>query len=369
MTSTMPSLTIGIEEEYQIVDPSTLELCSGAQRFLDREEAIRPAQMHPEFLQSQIEISIPVCRDIQEARRALVRARRAMRDLARQEGMLLAAAGTHPFSSWAAQTVSSLGAYPSLSRSLQDVGRRLLIFGLHIHVGIEDHDLLIDVLNRVRYFLPYLLALSASSPFWHGRDTGFSSYRSVLFGDLPRTGIPPVFDSYAAYRRYVSLLLATNCIAAPTHIWWDVRPSEKFPTLEVRVPDMGTRVEETLCIAALTQAIVAKLVRLRQAGQYGPVYPKPLLDENKWRAMRYGCAARLVAFDRGKEVPFPTLAEELLRWLDDVVDELGSRREVEYVQEILRAGTSAARQRAVYRRTGSLRAVVERIIEESEEGL
>jgi len=364
-----PSLTIGIEEEYQIIDPATREVRSYVQRFLEQGQTVLPDQIRPEFLQSQVEAGTRICYGIQEARRELLRMRRSICELAEREGLWVAAAGTHPFSSWARQEVSPFGRYPELARFLQDVGRRLLIFGMHVHIGIEDRELLIEVMNQIRYFLPHLLALSTSSPFWHGRDTGLKSYRSVVFESLPRTGIPQQFGSYADYRSYVDTLLATGSIAEPTHIWWDVRPSEKFPTLEVRIPDMCTRVDETLCLAALVQATVAKLVRLRQANQTWRLYRKHLLDENKWRAVRYGIAGKLIDFGKTKEVPLPALVEELLAWVDDVVDELGSRAEVEYVHTILHQGTSADRQLAVYRQTGDFRAVVDRVAEETREGL
>ncbi len=364
-----PSLTIGIEEEYQIIDPSTRELRSYVQRFLEQGQIVLPDQIRPEFLQSQVEVGTFICRNIQEARRELVRMRRSIWELAEQEGLWIAAAGTHPFSSWARQEVSPFGRYPELARCLQDVGRRLLIFGMHVHIGIEDRELLIEVMNQIRYFLPHILALSTSSPFWHGRDTGLKSYRSVVFESLPRTGIPPQFGSYADYRSYVDILLATNSIDEPTYIWWDARPSEKFPTLEVRIPDMCTRVEETLCLAALIQAIVAKLVRLREVNQTWRLYRKSLLNENKWRAIRYGITGELIDFGKKQEVHFPTLIEELLAWIDDVVDELESRTEVEYVHTILRQGSSADRQQAVYRQTEDFRAVVDHIVKETQEGL
>ena len=364
-----PSLTIGIEEEYQIVEPATRELRSYVQRFLEQGATVLPDQIRPEFLQSQVEAGTRICHNIEEARQELIRIRRSIWELAEREGLWVAAAGTHPFSSWARQEVSPFGRYPELARFLQDVGRRLLIFGMHVHIGIEDRELLIEVMNQLRYFLPHVLALSTSSPFWHGRDTGLKSYRSVVFESLPRTGIPLQFGSYADYRSYVDTLLATSSIAEPTHIWWDVRPSEKFPTLEVRIPDMCTRLEETLCLAALIQAIVAKLVRLRQANQTWRIYRKNLLDENKWRAVRYGITGKLIDFGKTEEVPLPTLIEELLAWVDDVVDELGSRAEVEYARTILGQGTSADRQLAVYRRTEDLRDVVDQVVAETQEGL
>jgi carboxylate-amine ligase len=364
-----PSLTIGIEEEYQIIDPTTRDVRSYVQRFLEQGQMVLPDQIRPEFLQSQVEVGTFICQNIQEARRELVRMRRSIWELAQREGLWVAAAGTHPFSSWARQEVSPFGRYPELARFLQDVGRRLLIFGMHVHIGIEDQELLIDMMNQIRYFLPHILVLSTSSPFWHGRDTGLKSYRSVVFESLPRTGIPQSFESYAHYRSYVETLLVTGSIDETTHIWWDARPSEKFPTLEVRIPDMCTRVEETLCLAALIQAFVAKLVQLRQANQTWRLYRKNLIDENKWRAVRYGISGELIDFGKREEVPFPALAEELLAWIDDVVDELGSRKEVEYVQTILSQGTSADRQLAVYRKMGDFRAVVDQVVEETQEGL
>jgi len=364
-----PSLTIGIEEEYQIINPATRELRSYVQRFLEHGQTVLHDQIRPEFLQSQIEAGTHICRNVQEAREEVIHMRRSIRELAKQEGLWVAAAGTHPFSSWARQEVAPFGRYPELAHFLQDVGRRLLIFGMHVHVGIEDHELLIDIMNQMRYFLPHLLALSTSSPFWHGRDTGLKSYRSVVFESLPRTGIPQCFASYTDYRAYVDMLLATGSLAEPTHIWWDVRPSEKFATLEVRIPDMCTRVEETLCLAALVQAIVAKLVRLRQANQTWRLYRKNFLDENKWRAVRYGITGKLIDFGKKQEVDFPTLAEEIVAWVDDVVDELGSRTEVEYVETILRQGTSADRQLAVYRREGDFQAVVDHLVAETQEDL
>jgi len=365
----IPSLTIGIEEEYQIVQPASRELRSYIQRFLAHGQTVLRDQMHPEFLQSQIELGTHICRNIQDARREIVQMRRSIWELAEAEGLWVAAAGTHPFSSWARQEVSPFGRYPELARFLQDVGRRLLIFGMHVHIGIEDPELLIDVMNQMRYFLPHLLSLSTSSPFWHGRDTGLKSYRSVVFQSLPRTGIPPLFTSHADYRGYVDTLVATESIDEPTHIWWDARPSEKFPTLEIRIPDMCTRVEETLCLAALAQAIVAKLVQLRRANQSWRIYLNRLIDENKWRAVRYGIDGKLIDFGKKQEVGFPALMEELVAWVDDVVDELGSRREVEYVETILREGASADRQLAVYRQTGRFEAVVDHVVAETQAGL
>jgi carboxylate-amine ligase len=363
-----PSLTIGIEEEYQIIDPKTRELRSYVQQFLEQGKAVLSDQLRPEFLQSQIEAGTRICHDIAEAREEVCRIRRSVLTLADEAGLWVAAAGTHPFSSWTTQRVSPFGRYPELVRFLQDVGRQLLVFGMHVHLGIEDRELLIDLMNQLRYFLPHVLALSTSSPFWHGRDTGLKSYRSVVFENLPRTGIPQQFESYASYRSYADTLLATESLAELTHIWWDVRPSERFPTLEIRIPDMCTRLEETLCLAALVQAIAAKLVQLRRANQSWRLYRKNLIDENKWRALRYGIRGELIDFGRKEEVPFPALVEEILAWVDDVVDDLGSRKEIEYAHTILQEGSSADRQLTIYRKTGDLHAVVDHVVQETRHG-
>ena len=364
-----PRLTIGIEEEYQIIDPRTRELRSYVQRFLDQGKTVLPDQIRPEFMQSQVEVGTRICSDIGEVRRELIRVRRSILELAEREGLRVAAAGTHPFSSWARQQVSPFGRYPELARFLQDVGRRLLIFGMHVHIGIDDPDLRIEVMNQMRYFLPHVLALSASSPFWHGRDTGLRSYRSVIFQSLPRTGIPQGFRSFADYRSYVDLLLRTGSLDEANHIWWDVRPSEKFPTIEIRIPDSCTRLEESLCVAALVQALVAKIVQLRQANLSWRAYPKRMIDENKWRAVRYGVAGKLIDFGKSEEVAFSQLAEELVALVDDVVDDLGNRAEVEYVHRILSGGCSADRQLAVYQKGGDYRAVVDQVVAETAEGI
>jgi len=364
-----PSLTIGIEEEYQIIDPESRELCSYVQQFLEQGQAVLSDQLRPEFLQSQIEAGTQICDDVREARSELLRIRRSILELAEDAGLWVAAAGTHPFSSWVKQQVSPFGRYPELVRFLQDIGRQLLVFGMHVHIGIEDHELRVEIMNQLRYFLPHLLALSTSSPFWHGRDTGLKSYRSVVFENLPRTGIPPQFEAFASYRSYADTLLTTGSIAEPTHIWWDVRPSEKFPTLEIRIPDMCTRIEETLCLVAIVQAIIAKLIQLRRANQSWRLYRKHLIDENKWRALRYGIGGKLIDFGKMREIHFPNLVEEILTWIDDVVDPLDSRKEVEYAYTILRDGTSADRQLAVYRDTEDLHAVVDHVVAETREGI
>ena len=363
------TFTIGIEEEYQIIDPESRGLTSYVQEFLDEGQLILQEQLKPEFLQSQIEVGSHICRNIGEARRDLVRLRRAVVELAQSKGVRVAAASTHPFSSWLEQKITPAERYAKHEEAMADVARRMLIFGMHVHVGIEDRELLIDVMDQARYFLPHLLALSTSSPFWEGRATGLKSYRSVVFESLPRTGPPPSFHAWSEYQRFVDTLVRTGCIEDGKSIWWDMRPHPKFPTLEFRVYDICTKVDEAICLAALTLAIVVKLARLRRRNQSWRRYRHHLMAENKWRAVRYGIEGKLIDFGRGEEVPLRSLAEELLELVDDVVDELGAREEVDYVMTILREGTSADRQLATWRETEDLKAVVDRVIEETRAGL
>jgi carboxylate-amine ligase len=363
------TFTIGIEEEYQIIDPESRGLTSYVQEFLDEGRLILQDQIKPEFLQSQIEVGSHICRNIHEAREDLVRLRRAVVELAESKGVQVAAASTHPFSSWLTQKITPAERYAKHEEAMADVARRMLIFGMHVHVGIDDRELLIDVMDQSRYFLPHLLALSTSSPFWHGRTTGLKSYRSIVFESLPRTGPPPSFHSWSEYQRFVETLVAARCIEDGKSIWWDIRPHPKFPTLEFRVFDICTRVDEAICLAALTLAIVAKLVKLRRNNQSWRRYRHHLVAENKWRAVRYGIEGKLIDFGRGEEVPVAELAEQLLELVDDVVDELDLREAVSYVHTILREGTSADRQLAAYRETGDFTAVVDRVVAETRAGL
>jgi carboxylate-amine ligase len=361
----LPKLTLGLEEEYQIIHPETRALTSYIQRFLDQGKVVLKDRIKSEFLQSQVEVGSEICNSVQQARDELVRLRRAVLHLSEAEGLRVAAAGTHPFSSWTTQLVTAGERYAKHELNMADVARQMLVFGMHVHVGIPDRELLIDVMNQSRYFMPHLLALSTSSPFWQGRDTGLKSYRSIVIGNLPRSGLPPSFTSWAEYQRFVDTLVKTNCIDEPTKIWWDVRPSPKYPTLEFRMLDICTRVDEAICLAALVLGIAAKLIRLRQLNLTWRDYRWNLITENKWRAVRYGIEAKLIDFGKQEEVPLADLAHELLEFIDDVVDELGIRRETEYVHTILREGTSADRQLRVYRETGDLKAVVDQLVRET----
>jgi len=360
-------LTIGVEEEYQIIDSSgelhahidTL-LAAAAPRLGDR--------VKREMMQSVVEVGTTICRDVTEARQQLHEMRGTLAELLAPDGMRIACAGTHPTSRWQEQKITDYDRYKMLEEELQDVVRALVIFGLHVHVAIPDPELRIGVLNEARYFLPHLLALSTSSPFWMGRNTGLKSYRSVIWSNFPRTGIPPELSSFDEYENYVELLVKTGSIDNGKKIWWDLRAHPSFPTLEFRVCDMPTRLDETICIAALIQAICARLLQLRSRNLGFRKYMPALIAENKWRAIRYGLDGNLIDFGKQAEVPMRDLAIELLDFVDDVVDDLGSRSAVEYVRTILADGTSADRQVAVYRKTGDTRAVVELLAEESMPG-
>jgi carboxylate-amine ligase len=364
-----PSLTLGIEEEYQIIDPSTRELKSYITEILSGDHMILD-EVKPELHQSMVEIGSKVCRAPSELRAELVRLRGLVMDLAARNGLVIAAAGTHPFSSWMTQEITPLERYAGVKEDLQDLAQQLLIFGTHIHVGIEDKDFLIDAMNVARYLLPHVLCLSTSSPFWQGRRTGLKSYRSIVFRNFPRTGVPPIMRSHGDYDELLDSLVKTRCVPDGSKIWWDVRPHHAYPTLEFRVCDVCTRVEEAVCIAAIMQAIVAKIWKLRRDNLTFRVYPTAMIEENKWRAVRFGLDGKLIDFGKEQELPARELISEMLQWfVDDVVDELGSRREVEYAFEILKHGTSADRQLAVFDRTNDLKAVVDRVIAETAEGV
>jgi carboxylate-amine ligase len=363
-------LTVGIEEEYQIVDPETRDLKSYITQFLEEGKMTLRELMRPELHQSMLEVGTPVCHSIQEARAELVRLRAAVSGLARKRGLRIASAGTHPFATWRTQEITPHARYYGVVEDMQQLARQLLIFGIHVHISVPDKELAIDTMNVLRYMLPHVLALSTSSPFWQGEVTGLKSYRSTIFEDFPRTGVPDSFSSFAEYERFVETLVATGCIDDATKIWWDARPHPKYPTVEFRVADACTRVDEAICIAALFQGLVAKHLRLRKENMTFRMYRRALIEENKWRAVRYGLDGKLIDFGRREELPARDLIQELLGWfLDDVLDDLGSRREVEYALRILDEGTSADRQIATWRRTGNLKDVVDQLIRETAEGV
>jgi carboxylate-amine ligase len=365
-----PSLTLGIEEEYQIIDPQTRELRSYITQILEEGRLILREQLKPELHQSIVEVGSSVCQTPAELRTELVRLRRAIMELAGKNGLKIAAAGTHPFSSWMKQDITPMERYAGVKQDMQELAQRLLIFGTHVHVGIEDREFLIDAMNVVRYLLPHMLCLASSSPFWMGRNTGLKSYRSIIFRNFPRSGIPRFFQSWSDFTYMVDTLVATKSIPDGSKIWWDVRPNWSYPTLEFRVCDVCTRVEEAVCIAAIFQAIIAKLWKLRRDNLTFRVYPMDLIEENKWRAVRYGLDGKLIDFGKQQEFPARELLTELIEWfIGDVVDELGSRHEIEYAYRIMREGSSADRQLATFERTGDLNAVVDQLIAETEEGV
>jgi glutamate---cysteine ligase / carboxylate-amine ligase len=365
-----PSFSIGIEEEYQIIDPETRELRSYITEILEDGHLLLREQVKPELHQSTVEVGTSVCHTPAEARVELVKLRRMIMEVAGKSGLRIASAGTHPFSSWLQQEITPLERYVGVKKDLQELAQRLLIFGMHVHIGIEDPEFRIDAMNVARYLLPHVLALSSSSPFWMGRNTGLKSYRSVIFRNFPRTGIPRNFRSWADFNDLVEAMTRTGCIPNGTKIWWDVRPNWNYPTLEFRVCDACTRVDEAVCLAAIFQAIVAKLWKLRRDNMTFRIYDSELIDENKWRAVRYGLDGNLLDLGKQEQKPARELIRELIEWfIGDVVDELGSRQEVEYAYQILDHGSSADRQLATYARTGDFKAVVDQLIRETSEGV
>jgi glutamate---cysteine ligase / carboxylate-amine ligase len=363
--------TLGIEEEFQIVDPQTREMRSRVSEFLEEGMMILGEQVKPEMIQSQVEVGTGICRDIEEARADISRLRSIISGLARKKGLAIVAASTHPISHWRDQQIFDDARYKLLIDELQMVASSLLICGLHVHVGIPDRERQIHIMNASRYFLPHVLALTTSSPFWMGFNTGLKSYRSEVFKKFPRTDIPDHYDSYAAFERYVELLVKTGCIDNGKKIWWDVRPHPFFPTLEFRICDIPTRVDDTVAIAALFQAIVVKLDKLIDQNLGFRLYRRALVQENKWRAVRYGLDGKMIDFGKQKEVPVRDLVRELLDFVDDVLDPLGSRKEVEHIHTILERGTSADEQLRVYHdargrgadNNTALMAVVDRLME------
>jgi glutamate---cysteine ligase / carboxylate-amine ligase len=361
--------TLGIEEEFQIVDPQSRELRSHVSEFLEEGKMILGEQIKPEMIQSMVEVGTGICKNIEEARADITRLRGIISGLAHKTGLVIIAASTHPISRWQDQKIFEDERYELLVQELQTVARSLLIFGLHVHVGVADPERRVHIMNAARYFLPHVLALSTSSPFWVGHNTGLKSYRSEVFKQFPRTDIPDHFDSYASFQRYVDLLIKTGCIDNGRKIWWDVRPHPIFPTLEFRVCDIPTRVDDTIAIAALFQAIVARLNSLIEKNLGFRLYRRALIQENKWRAVRYGLDGKMVDFGKQKEVPVRDLIRELLEFIEPVVNDLGSRKEIDHIHTILERGTSADEQLRIYHETNDLNAVVDHLIERTMENV
>jgi carboxylate-amine ligase len=358
--------TIGVEEEFQIIDPESLELRSHVIQLISSAAARGVGDLvKQEMHQSIVETGSKICENVSELRLEMHRTRSELVLAAESTGLRVAAAGTHPFSSWIDQVISPGERYQHIVEEMGQLARSLLIFGMHVHIAMPDKQTTIDMMNMVRYFLPHLLALSTSSPFWMGRNTGLKSFRTTVFRRFPRTGIPEVFESWSEYENFINLLVKLNCIDTGKKIWWDVRPHPTYGTLEFRMFDTATRVEEAVAIAALTQAIVVKLHRLYTHNQSWRIYRRALIEENKWRAARYGIEGKMIDFGREAEVPMRELMLELMELIDDVVDDLGSRSAVEYIHTILNEGTSAERQLRIYQQTGDLKDVVRHLVMET----
>jgi carboxylate-amine ligase len=357
--------TIGVEEEFQIIDPTTGELRSHVSQLVAATSANLGEQVKREMHQSIVEIGTKICENVDELRADMHRTRGELVRSAESVGLYVAASGTHPFSNWIDQVISPGERYKNIVEELQQLARSLLIFGMHVHVAVPDRTTMIDLMNMVRYFLPHLLALSTSSPFWMGRNTGLKSFRTTVFRRFPRTGIPDHFNSWSEYEDYIGLLIKLRCIDNAKKIWWDVRPHPVFGTLEFRICDVTPRIKDAIAIAALSQAIVVKLHHLYTRNMGYRMYPRALIEENKWRAARWGVEGNLIDFGKQSEVPMRELGEELLDFVDDVVDDLGSRDALAPIERILREGTSAERQLRTYAETGDLKAVVRQIVDET----
>ncbi|HEY2614271.1 MAG TPA: carboxylate-amine ligase [Chthoniobacterales bacterium] len=363
------TFTLGIEEEFAIVDPETRELRSHIQEILEGSRVLLKEQIKPEMHQSVVELGTEICQSVVDARSHVLDLRSKLANLAGRSGLKIASVGTHPFSHWQNQLITEGERYQEIVKDMQLLARANLIFGLHVHVGIPERETAIHVMNQARYFLPHIYALSVNSPFWVGRDTGLKGYRLKVFERFPRTGIPDAFESLSEYEDYCKLLVKTGCVDNAKKIWWDIRLHPFFDTLEVRVCDAQTRVDDTLAIAALIQAIIAKLFKLLRHNTTFRVYRRRLLDENRWRASRYGIEGKLIDFGREAEVETRSLIHELLEFVSTEVAELRSEKEMAHIERILREGTGADRQLETWNGTNDMRAVVDRLVEETYEGL
>lgn len=354
MTTKRPSFTIGIEEEYLIVDRETRNLVQDLPEGLMRAcEKLLGEQVSPEFLRSQIEVGTKVCSNVPEARQDLARLRSAIVDVTAEYGLAPISASTHPFAIWGDQLHTDKERYNVLAKALGGVVRRLLICGMHVHVGIEDADLRIDLMNQVLYFMPHLLAMSTSSPFWQGTDTGLKSYRTSVFRAVPRTGIPDEFGSWADYERHVRVLIDAGVIEDATKLWWDLRPSDRYPTLEMRASDICTSIDDAMAVAAMYQSLLYMLYERRIHNQRWRLYSRMLLSENTWRAQRYGVGESLIDFGRSALVPYDELMEELITLATPGAQELGCMDEMLHVRTIIKRGTSADRQLSVFEQATS----------------
>jgi glutamate---cysteine ligase / carboxylate-amine ligase len=362
--------TLGVEEEYQIVHPGTRDLRSYVSEIMEEGgRTILRERVRQELHQSMVEVGTTICRDLAEVRSQLVEMRQELNRLALKGGLRIIAASTHPFSDWTTQKITEADRYHSIVNDMQDLARANLIFGLHVHVGIKDKQVAVALANQVRYFLPHLLALSCSSPFWLGRKTGLMSNRSHIFKRFPRTGIPDEFESYEQLENLVKLLVKTQCIDTGKKLWWDVRAHYLYDTVEIRICDMPTNMEDTLALVALAQALMAKLYLMYKRNTAWRSYERSLIEENKWRAQRYGTDAMMIDFGMMTERPFPELADELVDFVSEASDQLGTTGHLQRIRHMARQGTSAHRQIEVWERTHDMNAVVDWLIDETMRGV
>lgn len=370
MSSPASRFTVGIEEEFQLVDRQTGQLSSSVLTILEKGEAQFGDKIKPEMLQATVELITDVCPHIPAARQELLRLHGQLLSLVEQEGLTLVSAGTHPDGSWLEQRSTPNPRYQEIEEELQDVVRSILIFGLHVHVGVESHELSVTLMNQLRTWIPHFLALSSNSPFWNGRFTGLKAYRQVIWRPFPRSGISEPVASWADFEAYVEALIQAEIIDNAKKIWWDIRPHPFFKTVEFRVFDMPATLDDTLALAALCQALVAKLTWLHKRGMAAHVLPRSFIDENKWKAMRYGLDAEIFDFAQGRKIRMRDSISDMLDFVDDVLDDLGSRSEIRHLRTLLDdpRGTGADRQIAVYRQTGSIQAVTRFLMQQTLQG-
>ena len=355
------TFTLGVEEEYMVLDPETRELKSHEQKIVHEGQKVIKDKVKAEMHQAVVEVGTDICADADEAWQDVAALRKTISDIAGGLGFAMGAAGTHPFSHWESQLITDHARYNEIVNELQEAARSNLIFGLHVHVGMETREMANHIANSTRYFLPHIYALSTNSPFWEGRLTGYKSFRTKVFDKFPRTGIPEAFDSIEAYENYVKLLVKTNCIDNAKKIWWDLRVHPFFNTVEFRICDIPLTVDETITIATLFQAVCARIYLLRSKNLNFIQYSRALLNENKWRASRYGIDGRMIDFGKEEEVNTRALLYELLDFIDPVIDHLGSRHRLAHIHKILENGTGADRQLKIFEESKNLVSVVDYI--------
>src|SRR6187402_1517699 len=355
------TFTLGVEEEYMVLDPETRELKSHEQKIVHEGQKVIKDKVKAEMHQAVVEVGTDICTDVDEAYKDVAQLRKTIAEIANGLGFAMGAAGTHPFSHWESQLITDHARYNEIVNELQEAARSNLIFGLHVHVGMQSREMANHIANSTRYFLPHVFALSTNSPFWEGRQTGYKSFRTKVFDKFPRTGIPESFESIEAYDNFIKLLMKTNSIDNAKKIWWDLRVHPFFNTVEFRICDIPMTVDETITLATLFQAVCARIYLLRSKNLNFIQYSRALLNENKWRASRYGIDGRLIDFGKEEEVNTRALIYELLDFIDPVLDHLGSRHRIAHVHKMLENGTGADRQLAVFEQTKSLASVAEHI--------